>query len=163
MGYLNADIRLSRKSEYYSSANPRTGVDRLQGMRLPFTLFNASGYSPSKIHETDVGKDNVKLAKMCDVNYPVRRTPIQIVLSLKDLDEYIEEDTPATNSNNYRKWRRGDSKAKAVIIMKNLILISCKFNIHRWPRRCGALSTKYAEGFAPKQVARSSSILAHFF
>lgn len=55
------------------------------------------------------------MSKLSDDNFHVWKSRIQLVLSFKELDEYIEDDPPEPESDNYRKWRRGDNKAKAVI------------------------------------------------
>ena len=36
-------------------------------------------------------------------------------MSLKELDDYIEEDPPASDSEHHKSCRRADNKAKAVI------------------------------------------------
>lgn len=63
----------------------------------------------------DSSKDYFKIAKLSDDNYHVCKSCIQLVLSLKELDEYLEDDLRAEDSDAYRTWRRGDNKAKAVI------------------------------------------------
>lgn len=63
----------------------------------------------------ELSRDNFKIYKLCDDNFYVSKSRIQVVLSLKELDELIDEDSPAFDSDEYRKWRRSDNKSKAVI------------------------------------------------
>ena len=65
----------------------------------------------------DFDKDGMKITKLSDDNYHTWKSRIQLILSLKELDEYIEDDPPSDDSDkeSLRKWRRCDSKAKAVI------------------------------------------------
>ena len=63
----------------------------------------------------DFDKDVIKMAKLCDDNFHVWKARIKLVLSLKELDSFIEEDPPASDSDDYQSWCRADNKAKAVI------------------------------------------------
>lgn len=57
----------------------------------------------------------VKIDKLTDTNFYVWKQKIQLLLALRDLDEYIDCDTPAETSENYKSWLRADSKARAII------------------------------------------------
>ena len=56
----------------------------------------------------------VKIEKLNDANFHAWKRKIQLVLALRDLDQFIDEDRPATESEQ-KAWDRGDRKAQAII------------------------------------------------
>ena len=57
---------------------------------------------------------NVRIEKLNDSNFHAWKRKIQLVLALRDLDDYIQSDRPTENDAK-QKWDRGDRKAQAVI------------------------------------------------
>ena len=61
----------------------------------------------------------IRIDKLREDNFHKWKTRIQLVMSLKEVDNYITDDPPARESDNYpatyAKWRKGDLKAKALI------------------------------------------------
>ena len=57
---------------------------------------------------------SMKIDKLTDSNYHAWKQKIVLLLSLKDLDEFIEENPP-TDTTELAKWNRKDRKARAII------------------------------------------------
>lgn len=56
----------------------------------------------------------MKIGKLSDSNFHARKQKVCIVLALRDVDQYIEEDPP--RSDEFKTtWNRGERKARAVI------------------------------------------------
>ena len=62
----------------------------------------------------DSSSSSVRIEKLNDSNYHAWKRKIQLVLALRDLDEYIDSDRPA-GEKEQKAWDRGDRKAQAVI------------------------------------------------
>ena len=62
---------------------------------------------------------SIRIDKLREDNFHTWKTRIQLVMSLKEVDNYITDDPPARESDNYpatyAEWRKGDLKAKALI------------------------------------------------
>lgn len=51
----------------------------------------------------DVEEESIEIARLCYTNFHVWESRIQLVLSLRELDDCIEDDPPAMDSNDSRK------------------------------------------------------------
>lgn len=80
--------------------NPRKVVEHSQG-------FSSSRIPTSQLNV--VSGDDLKKTKPCDDKFHVSMSRIQFIQSLKELAELIEEDPSAFDSDDYRKWCRGDN------------------------------------------------------
>jgi len=56
-----------------------------------------------------------RIEKLSDDNFHAWKQKIVLLLSLRDLDHYIEDDPPRDDSTDILTWTRGDRKARAVI------------------------------------------------
>ena len=57
---------------------------------------------------------STKIEKLNDSNFHAWKQKIVLVLALKDLDDFIEEDPP-TDTDELVKWNKRDRKARAII------------------------------------------------
>ena len=57
----------------------------------------------------------IKIDKLNDSNFHAWKQKIQLLLSLRELDRFVEEDPPARDSDEYPDWRKNDRKAMAII------------------------------------------------
>eukprot|EP00171_Calliarthron_tuberculosum_P004339 IDg4339t1 len=57
----------------------------------------------------------LKIDKLNNDNFHIWKSRVQLVLSLRELDDYLTSDSPGTDSNDSLKWSKGDRKAKAII------------------------------------------------
>ena len=61
----------------------------------------------------------IRIDKLREDNFHTWKTRIHLVFSLKELDNYLTDDPPARECDNYpatyAEWRKGDLKAKALI------------------------------------------------
>ena len=62
----------------------------------------------------DETSSTVKIEKLNDTNFHAWKRKIQLVLALRDLDQYIDDERPTTESEQ-KAWDRGDRKAQAII------------------------------------------------
>ena len=67
--------------------------------------------------EDQGGGGSIRIDKLTDSNFYVWKQKIQLLLALRDVDQYIIEGRVPSDENpdERRKWIRGDSKAKALI------------------------------------------------
>lgn len=63
----------------------------------------------------DLFKEDMNMSELCANKAHDWKSRIHMVLSLKEIDEYIEDDPLAYNSEEYRKWSCSNNKAKATI------------------------------------------------
>ena len=58
-----------------------------------------------------------RIEKLTDSNFYIWKQKIQLLLALRDVDQYISDDVvpDSTSADERRKWIRGDAKAKAII------------------------------------------------
>ena len=63
----------------------------------------------------DIGKGGITIDKLRDDNFHTWKQRIRFVLSIRDLDDYLEDDPPKSTDPEYRTWRSGDKKARALI------------------------------------------------
>lgn len=61
------------------------------------------------------GLGAVKVDKLNDSNFHSWKQKIQLLLSLRELDDFIHDDPPSIDSDNYRDWCKNDRKAMAHI------------------------------------------------
>ncbi len=57
----------------------------------------------------------LKVDKLDTTNYFSWKEKIQLVLSLRELDDFIEQEPPAVAADDYRDCKKSDRKAKAII------------------------------------------------
>ncbi len=57
----------------------------------------------------------IKLKKLNNTNFHAWKQKIQLVLSLRELDNFINDDPSAMDADNYREWCKNDRKAAALI------------------------------------------------
>ncbi len=50
----------------------------------------------------------IKLEKLNNTNFHAWKQKIQLVLSLRELDDFIDDDPPAMDADNYREWCKND-------------------------------------------------------
>lgn len=62
----------------------------------------------------DSGGFSTKIEKLNDSNFHAWKQKIVLILALKDLDGFIEDDPPADKSE-LSKWVKNDRKARAII------------------------------------------------
>ena len=61
---------------------------------------------------------SITIEKLRNDNYHVWKHRIELVLGLRDLDQYLFEVPPQDNdSEQYKTWKRGDKKAKGIIAL----------------------------------------------
>ena len=65
----------------------------------------------------DLSQSTLRIEKLTDSNYHTWKTRIQLVLALKDVDKYLLEDSPSTDSPEHFNWIKADTKAKALIAL----------------------------------------------
>ena len=58
---------------------------------------------------------SLQVPKLSESNFHSWKQRIMFVLAIKELDEYIEDDPPARDDPDYKKWIRNDRKAQAFI------------------------------------------------
>ncbi|CDF37707.1 unnamed protein product [Chondrus crispus] len=64
----------------------------------------------------DQSSGSVRIEKLTASNFYIWKQKIQLLLALRDVDQYVFDDIPENaTSDDRRKWIRGDAKAKAVI------------------------------------------------
>lgn len=63
----------------------------------------------------DFKSSGMKVDKLRDDNFHTWKHRFLLILSLKELYEYLNELNPAPDSIEYLKWCLGDRKAKALI------------------------------------------------
>ncbi|CDF39891.1 unnamed protein product [Chondrus crispus] len=64
----------------------------------------------------DQSSGSVRIEKLTASNFYIWKQKIQLLLALRDVDQYVLDDIPENaTSDDRRKWIRGDAKAKAVI------------------------------------------------
>ena len=64
----------------------------------------------------DHSSGSVRIEKLTASNFYIWKQKIQLLLALRDVDQYVFDDVPENaTSDERRKWIRGDAKAKAVI------------------------------------------------
>ena len=63
----------------------------------------------------DVGGSSLKIDKLSSTNFHAWKQKIQLVLSLRELDDHIDEDPPERTDASYTAWMKADRKAKAII------------------------------------------------
>ncbi len=78
-------------------------------------LTRSIAYACRKISQIDAASGLLKVDKLDATNYFSWKQNIQLVLSLRELDEFIEQEPPAEDARNYLDWKKSDRKAKAVI------------------------------------------------
>ena len=59
----------------------------------------------------------IKIEKLNDDNYHTWKHRIQFALSLRDLDEYLTAEPPASEHSTFASWKKNDKKAKAMIAL----------------------------------------------
>jgi hypothetical protein len=60
---------------------------------------------------------SITIEKLQDNNYHTWKARIQFILSLRDLDDVLEDAPPDDKSPEYAKWHKRDKKAKAMIAL----------------------------------------------
>ena len=66
----------------------------------------------------DSEKSTLTIEKLHDGNFHVWKMRIRMVLSIRELDEHLDTDTPSTgNIESHRLWKNKDKKARALIGM----------------------------------------------
>ena len=67
--------------------------------------------------EDQGGVGSIRIDKLTDSNFYVWKQKIQLLLALRDVDEYIVAGRVPSekHAEERKKWIRGDSKAKALI------------------------------------------------
>lgn len=75
----------------------------------------------------EIFKNDVEMSKLCAENSHAWKLRKQMVLSLKELDEYVEDDPPVIDFENYLNWCHGKSKNKAIIGLTLSKTTSCGF------------------------------------
>ncbi|CDF39894.1 unnamed protein product [Chondrus crispus] len=64
----------------------------------------------------DQSSGSVRIEKLTASNFYIWKQKIELLLALRDVDQYVLDDIPENaTSDDRRKWIRGDAKAKAVI------------------------------------------------
>lgn len=63
----------------------------------------------------DSDKGGITIEKLRDNNFHTWKKRIRFVLSFRELDDYLDDDSPATTSNEYASWCKKDKKAQAII------------------------------------------------
>ena len=64
----------------------------------------------------DRSSGSVSIEKLTASNFYIWKQKIQLLLALRDVDQYVFDDTPENaTSDERRKWIRSGAKAKAVI------------------------------------------------
>ncbi len=58
---------------------------------------------------------SIKVDKLNNSNFHAWKQKIQLVLSLRELDDYSQDDPPIDDAEVYREWCKCDRKAMAVI------------------------------------------------
>ncbi len=66
-------------------------------------------------HKSTVDFSSIKVDKFINSNFHALKQKIQLVLSLRELDDYIQDDPPIDDAEVYRDWCKYDRKAMAVI------------------------------------------------
>jgi hypothetical protein len=66
------------------------------------------------IMDSDAG-GGLKVEKLNETSFHAWKHKIQLLLALKDLNEYIEEDAPERDASEFATWRRRDKKEMACI------------------------------------------------
>ena len=62
----------------------------------------------------DIGSLGTRIEKLCDSNFHAWKQKIVLILALKDLDDFIENDPP-TEEKELSMWMKNDRKARAII------------------------------------------------
>ena len=62
----------------------------------------------------DQNTSSIKIEKLNDNNFHAWKRKIQLVLALRDLDQYIDDDRPDGDAEQ-KSWDKGDRKAQAII------------------------------------------------
>ena len=62
-----------------------------------------------------LGLGGFKIEKLGDNNFHVWKQKVELVLAFRELEDFITEQTPPTDSDELLKWKKKDAKAKAVI------------------------------------------------
>ena len=67
----------------------------------------------------DLNKSTVNIEKLSDNNFHIWKKRIQFVLSYRELDDYIDEDPPERDTEDYpalyTAWKKKDKKTQAII------------------------------------------------
>ena len=63
----------------------------------------------------NLNPDSLKIPMLNDDNFHVWKHRIQLVLFLREADEFIHDDPPNDGDDGYAAWRKGDRKARAII------------------------------------------------
>lgn len=58
----------------------------------------------------DLSADRSKIDKLLDDNFYTLKHRIQLVISFKELDGYLEQNVPTLEDPNFSTWRREDQK-----------------------------------------------------
>ena len=62
----------------------------------------------------DESSGSVRIEKLNDTNFHAWKRKIQLLLAIRDLEDYIHDDRPIDEASQ-KKWDRGDRKAQAAI------------------------------------------------
>ncbi len=79
----------------------------------------------------------IKLEKLNNTNFHAWKQKIQLVLSLRELEDFINDDPPAMDADNYREWCKNDRKAAALICLPYPMNTSNTFKKYTLLKKCG--------------------------
>jgi len=79
-----------------------------------------------------------KIEKLNDSNYHAWKQKVLLLLALKDLDQYIDQNFLESNVESAEKRARGDRKAQAVIGLSLMCVVQ------KLPKRCGRPSRMFS-------------------
>jgi len=81
---------------------------------LQLDFVTVTEYCNIDIMTDEMGSSATRIEKLTDSNFHAWKQKIVLILALKDLDEFIEEDPP-TDEKELAVWMKSDRKARAVI------------------------------------------------